>query len=91
MLRAGRRCSPVACATGRSRSSLAAADGADVTVALPFADAVAVLTGETSAEAAYMRGALKVEGHHALWLLDLGPVRHAVYAIWRPIMAQTEF
>jgi putative sterol carrier protein len=49
----------------------------EITVTLSYDEALALLAGDTTADAAYMRGAVKVEGAHAVWLLDLRELRSA--------------
>lgn len=61
----------------------------DVSISVDYQDAVAILFGTMSSEAAYMNGALKVEGNYALWLLDLRQVRRAALEALAPVMSQT--
>ncbi len=61
------------------------ADSPDVVATLAFDEAFAVLTGEHSADASFMRGAVKIEGDHVAWLLDLRDVREAAFAALAPI------
>ncbi len=49
----------------------------DITVSLAYDEALAILSGEITADASFMRGAVKVEGDHASWLLDLRDLRAA--------------
>ena len=53
--------------------------GADITVTLAYDVVRSLLDGEVTADAAYMRGAVKVEGAHAVWLLDLRDLRTAAF------------
>lgn len=50
----------------------------DITVSLTYDEALAIASGKTTADESYMRGATKVEGDHAAWLLDLRDVREPV-------------
>lgn len=47
----------------------------DLTITLAYDEALAILAGDTTADASFMRGAVKVEGSHAVWLLDLRDLR----------------
>lgn len=58
----------------------------DIAVSLGYADAVAILSGESTSEAGYMSGAVKVEGDYPRWLLDLRPVRLAATRALAPLM-----
>ena len=62
----------------------------DVVVSMKYPVAVSILTGETTADAGYMNGALKVEGAHARWMLDLRPTRLAAVEALADLMAHTE-
>ena len=53
----------------------------DLTVSLAYDEALAIVTGETSADASFMRGAVKVEGAHAVWLLELRELRAAALPV----------
>ncbi len=61
------------------------ADAADVVATLSFDEALAVLKGDHSADASFMRGAVKIEGDHVAWLLELRDVRQAAFAALAPI------
>ena len=52
-------------------------DDPPITCTLTYDEACAIVTGETTADAAFMRGAIKVEGAHAVWLLGLRGLRAA--------------
>ena len=45
----------------------------------------ALLSGEHSTDASFMRGAVKIEGDHVVWLLELRDVREAAFAALAPI------
>jgi putative sterol carrier protein len=62
----------------------------DLVISLKYDVALAVLRGELTADAAYMNGALKVEGAHARWMLDLREVRAAAIEALAPVMAGVE-
>ncbi len=62
----------------------------DVVVSGSYETFASILSGESSADAGYMNGALKVEGAHAQWLLDLRAVRLAAVDALGPLMADTE-
>lgn len=62
----------------------------DVAITVAYQDAVAILSGNMSGEAAYMNGALKVEGNYSLWLLHLRQVRQVALKALAPVMAQTQ-
>jgi len=64
-------------------------EGADIAISMNYPDAVAILSGESTSDAGYMSGAVKVEGDYPLWLLDLRPVRLAAIDALAPLMAQT--
>ncbi len=51
--------------------------GADVTVSLSAAHALEILGGRLRPEVGFMRGDIKVEGRHRVWLLDLQACRRA--------------
>lgn len=53
------------------------APDADVTVSLSAPLALEILTGELAPEVGFMRGDIKVDGRHRLWLLDLGGCRRS--------------
>lgn len=61
-----------------------AADQADVTVACSYEVAAGVIAGQRDPHGEYMTGGLKVDGAHALWLLDLHPLRQAALAALGP-------
>jgi hypothetical protein len=61
------------------------ADAPDVVATLSFDEAFAVLSGEHSADASFMRGGVKIEGDHVAWLLELRDVRDAAFAALVPI------
>lgn len=52
----------------------------DVVLSMSHDTAVAILAGTLSPDAGYMNGAVKVEGAHARWLLDLRAVRATALA-----------
>lgn len=60
-----------------SVSSVTDADP-DITVTLTAPAAQALLAGETTADESYMRGTVKIEGDHVMWLLGLRELRAAV-------------
>lgn len=62
----------------------------DVVVSGSYETFASILSGESSADAGYMNGALKVEGAHAQWLLDLRAIRLAAVDLLGPLMADTE-
>ncbi len=62
---------------------------AGIAISMSYTDAVAILSGETTSDAGYMSGAVKVEGDYPRWLLDLRPVRLAAVDALAPLMAQT--
>lgn len=62
----------------------------DLVVSMKYDIALAILRGEMSADAGYMNGALKVEGAHARWMLDLRDVRAAAITALAPVMAGAE-
>ncbi|RMH68099.1 MAG: hypothetical protein D6683_17265 [Actinomyces sp.] len=53
------------------------APDADVTVSLSAPLALAILAGDLAPEVGFMRGDIKVEGRHRLWLLDLRDCRRS--------------
>ncbi len=61
----------------------------DIAVSMDYPDAVAILSGESTSEAGYMSGAVRVEGDYPRWLLDLRPVRSAAIEALVPLMART--
>ena len=61
----------------------------DVVISLKYDDAVSILNGELTPDVAYMNAALKVEGDHKRWLLDLRETRAAAIAALAPVMAGT--
>jgi hypothetical protein len=73
---------PTAVAAGKSADP-------DVVVSLKYAVALEILAGDLSGDAAFMNGALKVEGAHEQWMLELRPVRLAAIAALAPVMAST--
>jgi putative sterol carrier protein len=62
----------------------------DVVISLKYDVAVKLLTGEMSGDAAFMTGALKVEGAHERWMLDLRPSRLAAVDALASVMADTK-
>lgn len=64
------------------------ADSPDVVATLAYDEAFAVLSGEHSADASFMRGGVKIEGDHVAWLLDLRDVRDATFAALAPITSR---
>ncbi len=52
----------------------------EITITLSYDDVLSLLAGDATPDTAYMRGALKVEGAHAVWLLDLRELRSAALA-----------
>lgn len=63
--------------------------GADIAISMNYPDAVAILWGESTSDAGYMSGAVKVEGDYPLWLLDLRPARVAAIDALAAVMART--
>ncbi|MEQ8840473.1 MAG: SCP2 sterol-binding domain-containing protein [Acidimicrobiales bacterium] len=61
----------------------------DVVISLTYDAALRILTNEMSSDAGFMSGALKVEGAHERWLLDLRTVRAAAIIALAPVMADT--
>lgn len=61
----------------------------DLVISLGYDAALAILAGETSSDAGFMNGALKVEGAHERWMLELRPVRLAAIEALAPVMADT--
>jgi putative sterol carrier protein len=61
----------------------------DVVISMKYDAAVKLLTGEMSSDAAFMTGALKVEGAHERWMLDLRPARIAAIDALSSVMADT--
>ncbi len=75
---------------GRPTAVLAGkSDDPDVVISLKYADALRILAGDLSGDAAFMNGAAKVEGAHERWMLELRPVRLAAIAALAPVMAST--
>jgi len=64
-------------------------DAVELVISMSYDVAVAILTGEMSSDVGFMRGAVKVEGPHERWLLDLRPVRRSALAALAPVMADT--
>ena len=58
---------------------------ADITVSCSYDTALSMISGEQTADAVFMTGALKVEGDHALWLLGLRAIRDAAFEVLGPI------
>ncbi len=56
-----------------------------VVLSCSYDTALAVISGIETTDGAFMTGALKVEGDHAGWLLDLRPVREAALTLIRPL------
>jgi len=61
----------------------------DVVVSMNYDAAVKLLTGEMTSDAGFMNGALKVEGAHERWMLDLRAVRLAAIEALASVMADT--
>ncbi len=61
----------------------------DLVISLKYDAALKILNGELSSDAGFMNGALKVEGAHERWLLELRAVRGAAIAALEPVMAAT--
>lgn len=61
----------------------------DLVISMKYDAALALLTGEMTGDAGYMNGAIKVEGAHERWMLELRPVRIAVAEALAPVMADT--
>ena len=61
----------------------------DLVISLKYDAALAILTGEATSDAGFMNGALKVEGAHERWMLELRPVRLAAIEALAPVMADT--
>ncbi len=49
----------------------------DITVTVSYDDALGLINGTETSDAIFMRGDLKVEGAHAVWLFDLRDLRAA--------------
>lgn len=80
----------VTLASGRVTDiSIGKAADPDLVISLKYEAALAILTGEATSDAGFMNGALKVEGAHARWMLDLRPVRLAAIEALAPVMADT--
>lgn len=77
---------------GRLSSSAVGSDSdAQVTITLPYAQALAVLDGELDANAAYMRGDLKTTGHTGQLLRFLALQRSERYrAVLAGLASQTD-
>jgi len=61
----------------------------DLVISLKYDAALKILAGEMTSDAGFMNGALKVEGAHERWMLDLRPVRVAAIDALAPVMADT--
>ena len=61
----------------------------DLVVSLKYDVALKILQGEMTSDAGFMNGAIKVEGRHERWMLDLRPVRVAAIEALAPVMADT--
>lgn len=61
----------------------------DLVVTMKYEAARKILAGEMTGDAGFMNGALKVEGAHRRWMLDLRPVRLAAIEALAPVMAET--
>lgn len=61
----------------------------DLVVSLGYDTLLAILAGELTSDAGYMNGAIKVEGAHERWMLELRPVRVAAVEALAPVMADT--
>lgn len=61
----------------------------DLVVSLDYDTGLAILAGELTSDAGYMSGAIKVEGAHERWMLELRPVRIAAIEALAPVMADT--
>ena len=61
----------------------------DLVISLKYDVALEILSGEMTSDAGYMNGALKVEGAHKRWMLDLRDVRIAAIEALAPVMADT--
>jgi len=64
------------------------ADSPDIVATLAYDEAFAVLSGDHSSDASFMRGAVKIEGDHVGWLLDLRDVREAAFTALAPITSR---
>lgn len=64
-------------------------DEPDLVISLKYDIAQRLLDGELSSDAGFMNGALKVEGAHERWMLELRPVRLAAIEALAPVMADT--
>lgn len=53
----------------------------DIILSCSYDTALAAISGEQSPEAIFMSGALKVEGNHAFWLMDLRETRAAALRV----------
>lgn len=61
----------------------------DLVISMKYEAALKILMGEMSSDAGFMNGALKVEGAHERWMLDLRPVRIAAVDALGPLMSDT--
>ena len=61
----------------------------DLVISFKYDVALQLLNGEMSSDAGFMNGAIKVEGAHARWMLDLRPVRLAAIEALAPVMADS--
>jgi len=61
----------------------------DLVVSLKYDAALKILSGEMTSDAGFMNGALKVEGAHERWMLDLRPVRVSAVEALAGVMADT--
>ena len=61
----------------------------DLVVSLKYDAALRILLGEMTSDAGFMNGALKVEGAHERWMLELRPVRVAAIEALSSVMADT--
>lgn len=61
----------------------------DLVISLKYDAALKILRGEMTGDAGFMNGAIKVEGRHERWMLDLRPVRVAAIEALAPVMADT--
>lgn len=58
----------------------------DLVISMKYDAALRILTGEMTSDAGYMNGALKVEGTHERWMLDLRPTRRAAVQALASVM-----
>ena len=61
----------------------------DLIISLKYDAALKILSGEMSSDAGFMNGALKVEGAHERWMLELRPMRLLAIEALAPVMAET--